>query len=455
MNGAPAATSSATLSEGCHGLHTAARRRLERRIQLAWAASVVSKVGTFATQLIAVPEVYRTLGQEGYAAYAAVTSTVSILGALNLGIGSSLVTPLARASAVGDRTKEASLFIAGLLPLASICIVALALAIPVGLMIPLPVLLGEAARTNVCGLREALLLACAVTLVSLPFTLVDSLRQAYQELHVTYLIGSVANAALCGGLLSAAHARAGLPVFVALLTGVPLAATLLNGWLLAARRPYLFNAWSGYHIRQSLELASDGFRYLAAGFSYLLVYQWPVYLMARSRPAAESATFAVSVQMVLLPLSFLAGAVQPFWGTAAEATARGDEEWVRVQLRRSRRAAVAAGLVLGVSMAIWGEQVANVWLGKRVELGRDLRIWAGVYLLLAIWEYLHFVFALGVGKLREGATMAFTRSAGFALFAPVLVSLWGGTGAWLGLCVSIAIYTAWRLPRLTKTSLGS
>jgi len=455
MTGPAAASSPAKLVELDHAPHAAARRRLERRTQLAWLTSLASKVGTFGAQLVAVPAVYRTLGQDGYAAYAAVTSTVSVLGALNLGIGGSLVTPLARASAVGDRTKEANLFIAGLLPLASICIVALALAIPAGLMIPLPVLLGEAARTNVGGLREALLLACAVTLVSLPFTLVGSLRQAYQELHVTYLIGAAGNAALCGGLLSAARARAGLPVFVALFTGVPLAATLLNGWLLAARRPYLFNAWGRYHIRQSLELASDGFRYLAAAFSYLLVYQWPVYLMARSRPAAESAAFAVSVQMVLLPLSFLAGAVQPFWGTAAEATARGDAEWVRVQLRRSRRAAVVAGLVLGVSMAIWGEQAANVWLGRRVELGPDLRMWAGVYLLLAIWEYLHFVFALGVGKLREGATMEFTRSAGFALLAPVLVPLWGGTGVWLGLCVSIAVYTAWRLPRLTKTSLGS
>ena len=81
------------------GRHAAARRRLERRTQLAWVTSLAAKLGAFGTQLVAVPMVYRTMGQDGYAAYAAVTSAVSILGALNLGIGGSLVTPVVQAAA--------------------------------------------------------------------------------------------------------------------------------------------------------------------------------------------------------------------------------------------------------------------------------------------------------------------------------------------------------------------
>jgi O-antigen/teichoic acid export membrane protein len=336
-----------------------------------------------------------------------------------------------------------------------ICLAALVVILPAMMMIPLPALLGEVARANVGGLRSALVVACVVTLVSLPLTVVGNLRQAYQELHISNMVGAVSSGALCAALVMAAHAGAGLAVFVACFAGIPLAASIVNGELLLAGRRYLLTGWRSYQFRQSLALVGDGVRFLAAAFSYLLVYQWPVYLMARSRPTAESAAFAVSVQMVLLPLSFLAGIVQPFWGTTADAAARGDVAWVRAQVKKLRCGGVAAGLVISLVIAVWGEEIVRLWLGKRVELGWSLRLCAGTYLTLAIWEYLHFLLGLGVGRIREASMMVFARSVGFAVVAPGLIALGGGTGLWLGLCCSVAAYTAWRMPRLMGRFVGA
>jgi len=455
MTGPDTATSAAEITCLGHLRRAEARRRLERRTLLAWLTSLASKVGTFGTQLVAVPMVYRTLGQDGYAAYAAVTTAVSILGALNLGIGGSLVTPMAHAAVLGGKRREAELFRAGVVPLGLICMAALALILPVMMMVPLPALLGEVARANVDGLRSGLVVACVATLVSLPLTVVGNLRQAYQELHISNLVGAVGNGALCAALVTAAHAGAGLAAFVACFVGIPLAANVLNGGILFAGRPYLLTGWKGYEFRQSLTLAGDGLWFLAADFTYTLLYQWPVYLMARNRPTAQSAAFAVSAQMVLLPLSFLAGIFQPFWGTTAEAVARGDVAWLRGQVKRVRSGAVAAGLALGFVIAVWGEQIARLWLGSKVELAWGLRLFAGTYLILAIWEYLHFVLTLGTGRIREASMMVFARSAGFAIVAPVLISLGGGIGLWLGLCCSVVAYTAWRMPRVLETFLGS
>ncbi len=430
--------------------YAATRRRLVRRTQLAWLTSLGSKVGTLATQVLAVPAVYRTIGQDGYAAYAAVTSTVSILGALNLGIGGSLVTPVAQAAALGDHAREGQLCRAGLVPLVLICLTALLLALPALTLLPLPALLGEAARTKVVGLREALVLAGVITLVSLPLTVVGNLRQAYQELHITYLIGAASNAVLCGALLAAAFGGASLPVFVACFAGIPMMGSVLNGYFLFKARPYLLSGWGDYRFKQSFGLVEDGIRFLAASFSYVLVYQWPVYLMTRSRPAEESAAFAISMQLVLLPLSFVGGAIQPFWGTTAEARARGDLEWVRRQIARLRSGGVAIGVLLWTVVALWGHSIIHLWLGKPINLPWNLRLCAGGYLVLAIWEYLHFMLSLGSGRIREASTMVFTRAIAFAVLAPGLVKLWGAKGVWLGLCISVLGYTAWRMPRLLQ-----
>lgn len=433
----------------------ASRQRLERRTQLAWVTSLTTKLGTLGTQLLAVPMVYRTLGQDGYAAYAAVTSAVSILGALNFGIGGSLVTPLAQAAARGQRQTEGEILRAGLLPLGVICLAALVVILPAIMIIPIPTLLGEVARAHVEGLRPALSVACGLTLVSLPLTLVGNVRQAYQEIHITNLLGAVGSGALFAALIIAARAGAGVAVFVTCFAGIPLAASVLNGWLLLADRRYLLTGWRGYQLWRSRALAADGVRFLLAASAYFLVYQWPVYLMARSRPTATSAAFAVSMQMVLLPLSLVVGIVQPFWGATAEAAARGDVVWVNAQVKRLRRGAAAAGLVIGLIIGIFGEKIVWLWLGRSVELGWSLRLCAGAYLMLAIWEYVHFVLCLGAGLIREGSMMVFARSAGFAVAAPGLIALWGGTGAWLGLTCSVAAYTAWRMPKLIRAFMGT
>ena len=437
------------------GGRLAARCRLERRTQLAWLTSLVSKVGTAGTQLVAVPMVYQTMGQDGYAAYAAVTSAVLILSALNLGIGGSLVTPVARAAAAGDAKREGELLRAGLIPLGLLTLAATVVALPVVVLIPLPVLLGEVAHVSVGGLRVALVVACAMTLLALPLTLVSNLRQAYQEIHVTNLLGAGANAVLCSALLLAAFAKAGLPVFVACSAGIPLAGNALNGWLLIAKRRYLLEGWREYDYRHSLALLGDGARFLAASFTNMLIYQWPIYLMAHSRPTRESAAFAISLQAVLLPLSLLFGMVQPFWGTVAEAKARGDDAWVRRQVRMLRQAGVALGLICAAVFAAWGNQALRIWLGKDIELSWSLRLCAGTYLALAIWEYLHFLLLLGVGRIREGSTILFVRAASFALLAPALIVCGGGTWVWAGLCCSVALYPAWRMPRVLRDAMGA
>ena len=79
-----------------------ARRDRTNRIQLAWITSLLSTVTTVAIQLLAIPLVYRSLAESGYAAYASITAAAGVIGVLNLGVGGSLVTPLAAAAAEGD-----------------------------------------------------------------------------------------------------------------------------------------------------------------------------------------------------------------------------------------------------------------------------------------------------------------------------------------------------------------
>ena len=436
--------------------HGRLRHHRTSRLASAWLTLIPSKAVTLLVQVIAIPTVYRAIGPVQFAAYAAVTAAVSILGFLNLGMGGALVTPLAQAAADRDHQREASLLGATLIPMGAVAILALCIALPLLWLLPLKILFGLAATTtSPQALRTAALLACIGTVAAVPLSVMDSARQAYQEMHISNLFGTLSNVILCAGLLLTAWFVPTLPAFVAVTALSPLAVRLLNAALLFVRRPYLLAVRRGCGswllVRR---LAGDGFSYMgAAVFGNVLIYQWPVYYMARVRPPRDSSTFAVYLQLILLALSFGVSIAQPLWAAVADATARADCLWAAKVVRRARAAALAYGacglLALGLKMHV----LLRLWLHRPIHV-QPVACWlAGAYLLLATWEYVHWSLSLGFGAMRPASHLVFLRAALFAAFVP-FAAQYGQVGIMALLCASVILVTAWSFPRLLTRALS-
>jgi O-antigen/teichoic acid export membrane protein len=430
------------------------RRDRTNRIQLAWITSLLSTVTTVAIQLLAVPLVYRSLAESGYAAYASITAAAGVIGVLNLGVGGSLVTPLAGAAAEGDEQRQAVLVQAGLAPLIALCLIGMAVVIPVVAWLPPKTLLGKAGGGSALDLHAAILIAVTVALASIPLSSVDILRQAFQELHISNLLGAASNVVVCLALVVAAHDSMSLMGFIAAFTLPPLVFKIGNwGWLLGRKR-YLLRMPHRFPWRESQRLLGDGLRYVLASFSFVLVYQWPVYWIARTLPARESAPFAISMQIVLLSLSFALGFLRPMWSSTADAHARGDHAWLDRQMRKGRLTVVLAGVGMLAAMLLLGQPMVRLWIRQPITLGWQTRGLIGALILLSIWEQFHFLVTLGLGQLREAAIAIFQRAFVFALIVPLLTALGGPRALLCGICCSILFWTAWRLPRLLHRQLA-
>jgi hypothetical protein len=299
------------------------------------------------------------------------------------------------------------------------------------------------------------LLACIGTIAAIPLSVADSARQAYQEMHVSNLFGTLGNAILCVGLLLAAWFVPTLPAFVAVTVFSPLAARVLNAALLFVRRPYLLAVRRGCGswllVRR---LAGDGLNYMgAAAFANVLVYQWPVYYMARVRPALESSTFAVYLQLILLASSFGVSLALPLWPAVADATARADRAWVLRAVWRARAASLAYGFTGLLAFGLTMNFLLKLWLHRPIHVN-PLSCWlAGAYLALGMWEYVHWPLTLGLGAMRPASRLTFLRACAFAVFVPV-AARHGQVGVMVLLCSSFILITAWSYPRLLACRLA-
>ena len=426
-----------------------------RRLLSAWITMVPSKGITILLQMIAIPIVYHAIGPAQFAAYAAVTSAIMILSFLNLGMGGALVTPLAQASATHDRERESRLFCSALVPIASAAGLALCIALPLLWSLPLKLLFGIAASTVPAReLRIAALFACVGTLAVVPFSVIDSARQAYQEMHISNIFGTLSNGALCVGLILVAWFAPTLSAFVAVTALLPLAVRALNLVLLFAGRPHLIRmrrGWVSWALMRSL--AGDGLSYMgAAAIANVLLYEWPTYYIARVRPALESSTFAVYLRLVLLVLSFGVSFLQPLWPAIADATAKADADWVLRAVRRARLAALGYGVFGLLTFGFGMNALLKLWLHRPIHVQSAICWLAGGYLLLAMWEYVHWPIALGLGKMRAASHLVFFRAVVFALVLP-LAARYSQVAVMALFCASVIFVSAWRYPQLLSKAL--
>jgi len=407
-------------------------------------------------QVIAVPVVYRAIGPVQFAAYAAVTSVVSILGLLNLGMGGALVTPLAHAAAEREHQREASLLASTLIPVGVIAAVGFCIALPLLWLVPLRLLFGAAATAAPPKtMRMAAALACVGTIAVIPLSVADSARQAYQEMHLNNLFGALTNAIVCVGMLLTAWLVPTLPAFVAVTAFSPLAVRLLSATALFIRRPYLL-AGRRTHGSPALFkcLTGDGLSYMgAAVIANILLYQWPVYYMARVRPPLDSSTFAVYVQLILLVLFFGVSLGQPLWPAIADAVARADLTWVVGAVRRARAVSLAYGACGLLALALMTNVLLRLWLHRPIYV-KPLACWlGGAYLLLATWEFVHWPLSLGLGAMRPASHLVLLRAAAFAVCVP-FATRYGQVGVLALLCASVIFISAWSFPRLLTRAQG-
>lgn len=100
--------------------------------------------------------------------------------------------------------------------------------------------------------------------------------------------------------------------------------------------------------------------------------------------------------------------------------------------------------------SFFGETILRLWMRKPLVISWQIRGLMGAYILLALWEYYHFIMAMGFGRLREATTAAFQRALVYAIAMPFLVWIGGVPALWCGLSLSILLWTGWRLPALLQ-----
>jgi O-antigen/teichoic acid export membrane protein len=358
------------------------RKRI-RRVVATSGSALVARGVRFASVLVLVPLTVPYLGAQRYGIWMTLLSLVAMLGMMNLGVSSALVTLIARAQAAGDQ-EEAGRYIST----ATVLFAAVAVALGIVATLALPLVSWEAVFNLPAGPlvdeggRAALILVI-VFLVAFPAGAVAQIRLGLQEGYVTAWFDAVGSAVGVAGVALAVALGAGLPWLVAAAAAAPLVAALANWTLLVRSRPALKPRVRRADRRYVGVLLRRGALFFGLQLMFVVGFSSDNFVAAQILGPAAVTQYAVPSSLLLAGLSLVSAVQLPLWGAYADALAVRDARWVLRTLRRSLILTGGVACLGGVAFVAAGGWFVEVWSRGEVVPGTSLLLGLGLWLILA------------------------------------------------------------------------
>lgn len=414
-----------------------------RRASLSAATSAAAKAIALVTTAVSVPLTLGYLGSERFGVWMTLSALIALLGFTDLGIGNSLLNGVAHAAGRDNQTLVRTYLSSGLVMLLVVAAMFGLLFAAVYNHIPWARVfnVGSTAALDEAGPAAAVLVMCF--LVAMPAGAFQQVRLGLQQGYVNSIYVGVGN---IGGLVLviwAIQMRLGLPWLVLAMAGAPLLATLVNGFALVARSPWLRPTLHDVNFAVARSLLRVGLLFLVLQLAVAVAFTSNSIIIAAMIGPSAVADYAVVSKLFMIPTLLVGFAVGPLWPAYREALSRGDVQWVRRTFRRSIRLSLSVAGLVSAALVVLGLPVIAVWVGTS-----SVQPSFGLVLAIGIWTTLSAV-GNAVAMLLNGAQImrfqvvtAVLMATANILLSIALVSRIGVAGVVWG---SVIAYSAFEL----------
>ncbi len=422
-------------------------------LRLAILSSSLSKVFGLALQAIAIPLVYRSLGQKQYALYLLMTGALATIAIAQMGAGPGLTKGIADAHAGGDREMESSLFNAAL-RLTTVCaLIGGGVILAVLHWVPPGEIFGASfqdERPTIISVADVCILVLVAQVI---FGVVDSALAGYQE-QVFSNVGSMSSNILSIGLLIAVCSHgATISAVIIVIYGVPILSRLVNVIVLFRRRPYLLQGTFRTARGRYQVLLSVGLAFWVIQLGGLIEQHSGTYVLAHLSSNQETVLFAIIYKTLTLIGSVNLIITQPLWPAFADAVAHRDFDWIRRSYRRIRFALTAFSCAVCLLLIAFGPPAFHYFVHIDTTQSRLLFCVLGAYFIANVWTHLYYVTLMGLPGIWRVALILISENVILLLSSLFLVPLFGGVGMALAYLLASLVLPAWLLPQLMKRTM--
>jgi len=404
-----------------------------------------------------VPIALRSLGVEQYGIFVTITTSVTMLLVLDLGIANTLTNLISEAYARNDRTLAAQYFATAFWMITAIVCVLGIFGFVAWPFIPWQRILHLKGFALVEQVSQAFACACAVCLSAMPLALVTRIMAGYQEVHSSNLFASAGSILSLAAVVVVTHLHGDLPSLVAAFAGGPVAGnTACLAWICLWHKPWMKPRLGQFRAVYLTKIFRSGILFFVSQVCALLVLNTDNLIISHYLNPSQVTPYNVTWRLTSY-CSLLLWIVTPALVPAyAEAYVQGDWRWMRKTYVRTQRATALFLIVASLALSLTGKSIINAWAGASAvppTILLDLMcVWMVIFALSV--NQSSILCATGrVGKLAIGALLAAPTN--------LVLSIWwvqriGVTGVILGTIVCYLLFiVVFQELQVRKMFLGS
>jgi O-antigen/teichoic acid export membrane protein len=325
-------------------------------------SAILSKGVLVVVSLLSIPIAIRYLGAEDFGVWTTISTFLSMLLALDLGVANSLTNFISEAYARNDR-EHASRYSSTALFLMVMIAAALGL-IAFGLWQHFNwyAIFHLSSHSETAAVSRAVAAALLIFLIDLPARLAVTILGGYQELRAANLFAALGGIGNLISIVLLVHLRAGLTAMVAgsacALVGADVICFI---WLVCFHKPWLrprVAHLSRSAARRMMKLSTEFFMLQIAG---LIVFNSDNLVVTHYLGPAEVARYSVAWRLVGYAAIIQTFIMPALWPAFAEAFNRGDMRWVRMTFRRTLWITMGAAAFFAIILATTGRWIIRVW----------------------------------------------------------------------------------------------
>ena len=424
-----------------------------RRIGLAATTGIGAKALALAAQVLAVAIAVRALGTEGFALYVVIASLVSWIGLAGLGVAPGLTLGVARASAVGDRTEEARLFVVALLLMAGIAAIVVGSAVVLGATGLVQHLTADWLHSASGDASAALVCMALLIAVQLVVVVPEAAQLGLQTQYVSNLWAGIGSAVAIAAMLTLGGAVHSVTAFGLVSPGPQGAARAANGVSFILGRRYIFHPRGLPFRNYARPILGSGLAFAGFSLASYVGLQAGLLVMAATVDARSVALAGVIVRGHLMQASGLAVVTTPTWPAIANAVTRGDLPWVRRTYRVLALGGIAYSTLIAVAIFFGLEALIGIWTGTRPADNVALRALLAIFVVVNGWGHVNAMTLVGLGAVRFTAIILVVEAVIALALQIVLIPVAGVTGYVIALLIGAVTFNGWILALRVRREL--
>lgn len=425
-------------------------------LRLAIGTSLASKIASSALHILALPIAARSLGGQEFSLYVVVSSFLSWFMLANIGVAPALMVKAAEKRSEqeydGLRLVFGSAlfitFIASVLILVGIFVWTLCF--------DSHMIFGDAFHDRAQEIEKSFRIISVIVFFQLNASVVEAMQLGLQRQHANNIanIGGVVFSVI--SLLIFSRALKSTSDLLLALYVPQILWKLGNFFSLLFQEPSLKYFWRKIDFQQCKSLLQQGVRFSAAGpLNNFLSHALPIYLVGLLCLPEEAASYAVTINALILASGVLAMCTSPFIPILIESAKKKNQARVRKYcLKMMIFSAIVAATVF-FSFYFFGGLIFKKWYGDVVSVDRKMVVAFCIYFVALAFEVTMYALLVGLGRLeRMSIVMTLKSIAGAAICCLFLAP---GRAYWPYLIFALLILMLEVLPfsRLLRRSIAS